>query len=106
MNFKDMEDIVRQLANVFIGQIPDLLQDLSTAFRKENAKEVEVIAHKLCGSLSSFFAEPAQSICYQMEKLARESKLPEAQKLLPSLEESLEVLKGELELIAQTGRLE
>jgi HPt (histidine-containing phosphotransfer) domain-containing protein len=90
------EELLRELAALFLEEYPHSLSMLHAALERGDAKGVERSAHGLKGSVANFGAQFAVDAALRIEHLGRDQKLGEVPETLSSLESALETLKTEL----------
>lgn len=93
------EELLREMAEIFLSQAPGLVADIETARRNGNAEEFRRAAHTLKGSASVVSAAPVAEAALRLENLGREGRLEEAVPLQSDLEAELEHCKSALEEI-------
>ncbi len=71
------EGILRELAEAFLEQAPQLMGRIRAAVRENDARELRRGAHTLKGSAAVFAATPVVEAALAVESLAREERLDE-----------------------------
>ncbi len=92
-------DLLREVAELFLGDYPDSLANLREAVGAHNAVLVEQHAHRLKGSISTFGASGAVDAALALEKKGRAGDLSGAEENLHTLEAALAQLHPELEAL-------
>jgi CheY-like chemotaxis protein len=88
--------LLKEMAELFLKQLPELLTILRQAVRSGDAIGIERAAHKLKGSLGNFAAQPALEAATKLEVLARGGTLSEADPAYTELEKEIDRLKFEM----------
>jgi len=76
----------REIANLFLENLPDNIARIQEAIAKSDAYALEQTAHSLKGSVGNFGARRAFDIAYQLEILGRDGRLGEAKERILELE--------------------
>ncbi|MFO1064713.1 MAG: Hpt domain-containing protein [Pirellulales bacterium] len=63
------EDLLCEIAKVFVDDVPALARDLEIAFDQSDYRSARLIAHSLKGLCATFGAEPARSRAQTLEHL-------------------------------------
>ena len=98
---EDEPDIVAELAQMFVEEVPLRLAELREAVEVGDASSVERIAHTLKGSTGSMGAVRMETICSGLEEMGRSEELAGALELISRLKEEfgrVRVAFGEEEL--------
>lgn len=90
------EELLRELAQLFLQDYPRLMAELRQAWQRGNAKQVEEIAHGLKGSVANFGAKRAVEAAYRIEQLGRQARLEPVAEAVHSLDLILLALHSEL----------
>jgi HPt (histidine-containing phosphotransfer) domain-containing protein len=90
------QDLLRELAELFIEECPGMLGNVDQAFRGGDTRALEFAAHTLKGAIGNFGAGEAYHAAHAIEAAARQGKLDEAGRLIEPLERALESMKLEL----------
>lgn len=93
------EDLLRDIALLFLDDYPQVLGELKTALTAGDAHKAERTAHTLKGSVANFGAQAAVAAALEIEKLGRGGLVAEARAVLPRLEAALDALRPELEAL-------
>ena len=79
------EDLLREIASIFLDEYPALIQEIRTAVAAMDAKGVERAAHSLKGSVANFGAQSATEAAFRLETLGRSGRLEDAPVALDDL---------------------
>jgi HPt (histidine-containing phosphotransfer) domain-containing protein len=93
----DDEELLRELAELFLGDCPKLLQRVAEAVRSGDAEAVRKAAHTLKGSVSNFGAADASRLARQLEEMGRAGDLALSEKTAAELEAAVQQLRQSLE---------
>ena len=93
------EELLREMAEIFLSQVPGLVEDLETARRTGNAGDLRRAAHTLKGSALVVSAHPLAEAAFRLENLARDGRLEELLPAQRELEDKLEHCKSALKAI-------
>ncbi len=80
----DVELLIQQM-EFMVHDGPDLLQQLTDAVSEQDARHVELAAHRLKGLVSRYGAETATALALELETMGREQRLGEASAVLVRL---------------------
>lgn len=80
------EEILKEIAALFVEDSPEQLQRIRQAIDAGNAQALERAAHTLKGSVSNFGAESAVKAAFALEMMGREGNLTQAQEHFDTLE--------------------
>ena len=95
------EDGLRELATILADHAPKLLDEARLALAAGDAAELRRAAHTVKGSAALFAAEPTVQAALELETLARENRLSEAEPAVKRLDRELRRL---LEALRQNAR--
>lgn len=90
------EELLRELARIFLRESPEILQRLRDAVERGDPKAVAIEAHSMKGSVSNFAVNDATESALTIEKMGRENDLRSAPEALRRLEDNLELLRPAL----------
>jgi CheY-like chemotaxis protein len=90
------EDFLRELAEMFLAQYPDLLGAVEEAIASEEGDALRRAAHALKGSAQVIGGKAAAETALQLENLGRAADWPEAMMTLDTLRADLAALKAAL----------
>jgi len=94
-------ELAQQLARMFLSECPRYLSQIGKAVADRNGKALEVAAHTLKGSLSNLSAGQAVDVARQLEMMAREGNLDQAEEAFAELEQELEQLEPQLQALGK-----
>ena len=86
------EDLIRELAGLFLEEWPRLLGDVRVAVEAGDARALDRAAHAIKGRLANFRARAASDAAQRLEALGKEGRVADAPAALKALETSLEAL--------------
>jgi len=67
-------DLVREMINIFIAQIPEFLEEMRSCHKKEDWYRLGLIAHKAKSSVAVMGMEQQAMDLKELESLAKEAK--------------------------------
>lgn len=91
------EDLLKEVAALFLDDIPNMVAAIDQAISKGDPKAIERAAHTLKGCVSNFGAADAHDAALELEKMGREQSIARAQDGYAVLLTRLEELKPELQ---------
>ena len=91
--------LLREVAELFLNDYPDMLEKLRTAVSARDASALEHYAHSLKGSVSTFGAKGAFDAALALERKGRSGELSDVEEGLRQLECALGTLRPELETL-------
>jgi signal transduction histidine kinase/DNA-binding response OmpR family regulator len=86
--------LLREMAALFLKELPMLMTNLREAVTSRDAKAIERAAHKLKGSVGNFAAQPAFEAALRLEILDRGGNLSKAEPVYAELEMEVNRLKS------------
>ena len=89
-------ELMRELARVFLAELPEKLSDLRKAASAGDAEQIRIAAHALKGSAAAVGGRPAADASSRVEHLGRSGNLEAARAALVDLEVALEPLAARL----------
>jgi two-component system sensor histidine kinase/response regulator len=89
--------LMRELAQLFLTELPDKLANLRTAAAAGDAEQLRLAAHALKGSTAAVGGRAASDASSRVEHLARSGNLEAARAALADLEAALEQLAAALQ---------
>ena len=81
----DDEDLLRDVLDAFLGEVPELLEDLQNSVAVGNADQLRLSAHTLKGGLRLFGDPPGYQTVQNLELMGKENSLDGADALLQQL---------------------
>ena len=72
------EDLLRELASIFLDEYPALIEEIRSAVAARDAKAMERAAHSLKGSVANFGVPGAIEAAFRLETLGRKGQMQEA----------------------------
>jgi HPt (histidine-containing phosphotransfer) domain-containing protein len=94
------EELLREIAGLFLSEYPKLMDDLHQAVIEGNAERMQHAAHTLKGSLGTLGAEVSLPLALELEMKGRRHQLEGAAETYEKLRESLAKLHAELAMVA------
>ena len=94
------EDLLREVAQLFLQEYPSLLCQLEDAVAHNDASRVMEMAHTMKGSLATLGAEAGTQIALQLETMGRHRTLAGSRETSRALAEQLSELEKELQKVA------
>ncbi|HQZ66609.1 MAG TPA: response regulator [Planctomycetaceae bacterium] len=94
---EDDREVLRDVINCFLAEVPKLILELDQAARNDDAPVVCRAAHTLKSDLHFFGVEPLAELAKQIEDLGRSAKLQNIATLISDLKSQLKLLTHELE---------
>ncbi len=85
-------EFAAECADLFSEELPALLGSLREGLRLASADQVNRIAHALKGAASNFCVSGPTTVAGEIERLAGDGRLEDADRLLPALERELDQL--------------
>jgi HPt (histidine-containing phosphotransfer) domain-containing protein len=97
------EKLLIELVSIFIGTVPNKINEFKTACKTEALEDIKRIAHSMKGSASTIGALTIQDISLKIEKAAESSDLGKAVQLINELDAEFNKFKLHLEESVITG---
>ncbi len=101
-NFGSDEDLLLEIANVFVEDVPLLIDELEAACLRNDSTTVARLAHSLKGLCATFGAEPARTYAQGLELDTGDCSSPftrdRIQVLIGSLEQTILTLRQQLHI--------
>ena len=94
------EELLREIAILFLDDYPNLMGDIRRACAAADGKGLERAAHSLKGSVSNFGADAAQGASFDLEMLGRNDQMEDASAALTKLEKAMDALLPEMQVLA------
>ncbi|KUJ85701.1 hypothetical protein AVO45_01560 [Ruegeria marisrubri] len=98
------EGLLREMAEMFLAELPKMVDAIETARQSGDAQELRRAAHTLKGSANVVGAFPAAQAALRLENLGRDGKLDEIPPAQRDLEEELNRCTAVLETILSRSR--
>ena len=96
--------LFEEIAALAGRDLPPELMRLTTAIQQRDAKEVELLAHRLAGSAANLGASSLRAVLRELEQAARKSDWPTADRLPPAIDREWQRVEEALaELSGATG---
>jgi HPt (histidine-containing phosphotransfer) domain-containing protein len=92
----DDQDLLREIAGLFVEDCPRQLDDLGRALDRGDAAVAQRAAHTIKGSVGNFGAPAVVELAGRIEGHAKNGRLAEAGGLLPDLRNQLGLVTAEL----------
>ncbi len=103
LNIPGGDDVIRDIAGVFVEDSSRLLGDLKQGLAADDAGSVERSAHTLKGNAHLFGAKRVAEVSQRIETMGREGRLDDARQLIPELAADLLTLQAALSRIVDQG---
>lgn len=99
----DME-LFAELAGVFLGECPQMMEAIRAAIEGRNPSEVEKAAHKFKGCVGVFTSRGPFAYALQLEMMGREKDLAAADETYRELENQVQAFTAEMiQFLARAG---
>jgi HPt (histidine-containing phosphotransfer) domain-containing protein len=95
--------LLREIARLFLGQAPELLEQIRAAAAGQDAERLYRAAHTLKGSIGNFAADSAFAAAREVEMIGRRGELASAGDALAALESELGRLGADLNALYRDG---
>lgn len=69
------EELLMELATLFLGEYPHVLENLRTAVTNGNAEDIMYHAHALRGAMSNFVTHETENAARRLESIGREGNI-------------------------------
>ncbi|MBI3738022.1 MAG: Hpt domain-containing protein [Chloroflexi bacterium] len=89
-------DFIGELVNTYLEDAPNLIAQMHSALKVNNAEAFRRAAHSLKSNSATFGAGALSELAKELEMLGKENKLNEVGSRLKSVEEAFKVVSGEL----------
>lgn len=90
------EDLVREVIEVFLSDIPNKINAMKQALDKREASQVRDQAHAVKGAAMNVSALALRETAFQMEQAGESEDMEKAISLMPEMEKQFEILKDTL----------
>ena len=94
------EQLLQEVARLFLDEYPSLMSDIEAAKDSRNAKLLERAAHSLKGSVANFGADQAVEASLRLEKMGRGGNLQGVDEAYEILNSVMKGIHHELEDLA------
>jgi HPt (histidine-containing phosphotransfer) domain-containing protein len=101
----DDEELLCEIASIFLAEYPCLVDEIRTAVGSRDAKRLERAAHSLKGAVSNFGAQAATDAAYRLERMGRTQEMAQAAEALDELLLQFQRLRPELEALSGQGAI-
>jgi signal transduction histidine kinase/CheY-like chemotaxis protein len=96
-NVEGDRDLLRELALLFLDDLPQQLEAIQGAVEKSQIHDLERLAHRLKGSVGNFAAKPAFEAAFRLEKIARQKDIQQIPQAVDDLGYEIRRLQSALE---------
>ncbi|MCG8632848.1 MAG: response regulator [Desulfobacterales bacterium] len=93
--FGNDDELIQVVLDSFMQETPDLINNLTTAVRDQDADNIRSCAHALKGSAANVNAEQLKETAFSLEKMADQGNLESAGQMLATIENQLNAFTGE-----------
>lgn len=94
------EELLQEVAALFLEEYPSLMDEIRTALDSKNADKVERSAHSLKGSVANFGSDAAWQAALALETMGRTNDLSTAEGAYTHLVEVMNAIHPELVALA------
>ena len=94
------EELLMELATLFLGEYPHVLENLRAAVTNGNAMDIMYHAHALRGAMSNFVTHETENAARRLEQFGREGNIADSAQALRELEMALQRLIPALHTLA------
>lgn len=92
----DDAELLHDTIEMSLRYIPLHVAEIEKALAAGSPRDLEATSHKLKGSVSIYYCEPATRLSFELEKMGRENNLAEAEATFRELESVIQNLFREL----------
>ena len=96
-NHRGVEDLIPSTISEFLTYIPEMQEDLATAYKNNATADLTLAAHSLKGAIASVCSEPLRMLAYRIETLSKNNSKEEIKPLISELDTGIQKLKIDLE---------
>jgi len=96
------EDLLKDIAGIFLEECPSQLADVRDAVRAKDAEAIQSAAHSLKGSVGNFGANRAHEAALRLEMMGRNNDISASEQALTELEHAIEAVRPQLEKLASS----
>jgi PAS domain S-box-containing protein len=100
------EDLLRELASVFLADFPRRMGDIREAVARGDAPKLKLAAHTLKGAVSNFAAAAAWHAAQRLEVMGQQGNLAGAEEALTALEQEMQRLQPVLTALRRVEMVE
>lgn len=90
------EELLREIAGIFLEQCPEALREVNRAIETADGEALEHAAHSLKGSVGNFGAKDAYDAALRLELAGRHREFGRTGEALSDLERALDTLNPQL----------
>ena len=98
-HFAGDEDILREVVKSFLLSAPKLITEIETSIKDKSARNLEISAHTLKGSVSHFFIKDLHEVLSELESSGRKNQFAEVQEKFESAKIKLNSLCKDLQAL-------
>lgn len=95
------EELLREVAGLFLDEYPMLMETLRTAAESRDADALQRAAHSMKGSVSNFGADGVYQAAFVLEQMGRTGELGSLEPRIEELASALENIHPALVALAQ-----
>jgi HPt (histidine-containing phosphotransfer) domain-containing protein len=95
-------DVLAEILNVFLSEVPRRIERLKSAFREGNAPDVQRAAHSLKGSSGNIGADALHEVCRQIDERAKAGELG-IESLVEALDREYLKVEGAIQRLLQSA---
>jgi signal transduction histidine kinase/DNA-binding response OmpR family regulator len=100
-NFGGDLNLLQQIIRIFLENLPTQIEQIEQAIKNKDAKNLEISAHAIKGSVANFGANQAQEFALELEEMGRKKALDQAEKKFGDFLLALKELETSLMQISQ-----
>ena len=98
-------DLLKELVEIFAEDVPNLLDNIEDAIKKDDAELLRKTTHKLKGSISNFSPKKSYDYIIELENIAKTKELSKAKIVLNQLKVEIDYLVNSLTELATKSKL-
>lgn len=95
------EELLREVASLFLDEYPMLMQEIRTAATARDAEALQRAAHSMKGSVSNFGADGVYQAAFVLEKKGRAGDLDALENCIDQLAQALEHIHPALVVLSK-----
>lgn len=103
-NFRGMEDLAIEFIFSFLNILPGMLKAIEDAAGARHTSALELAAHSLKGTVSTFHAEPIEVLAWKLEQMGHSQVITDTESIIKELKSELDKLKTELNTWVKDAR--